>query len=205
MLTWGLLAQTAVFLCWIRALLWLTEFASRLVVPLCLLQLDGRFDTLGALYSSHQSHRTDIRFLGYLFVDTCILDLLPVYVLGFLDLFSWTCAVFSLFLHGFGPYCSGSSCSCRVGPLSLLMLSWFVVLCSLSWIPLFWFFDARDDSARFVLCWICPLELFILSWRVVLWWFFVSLMLVYNFSSFLKHLRRVRFLFWKRHEFPSAS
>jgi len=51
-----------------------------------------------------------------------------------------------------------------------------------------------------VLCLIGPLELFILSWRVVSWWFFVSLVLVYNFSSFLKHLRRVRFLFWKRHE-----
>ena len=137
MLTWGLLAQTAVFLCWIRALLWLTEFASRLVVPLWLLQLDGRFDTLGALYSSHRSHRTDIRLLGYLFVGTCILDLLPVYVLGFLDLFSWTCAVFSFFLHGFGPYCSGSSCSCRLGPLALLVLSWFVVLCSLGGCALF--------------------------------------------------------------------
>jgi len=32
-------------------------------VPLCLLQREGRFDTLGALNSSHRSHRTDIRFL----------------------------------------------------------------------------------------------------------------------------------------------
>ena len=103
-LTWGLLAPTAVFLRWIRTLLWLTEFAIRVVVPLCLLQLDGRFDTLGALYSSHRSHRTDIRFFFYRFVGTCILDLLPVYALGCLDLFSWTCAVFSLFLHGFGPF-----------------------------------------------------------------------------------------------------
>ena len=57
-------------------------------MPLGLLQRDGRFDTLGALYSSHRFHRTDIRFLFYRFVGTCILDLLPVYALGCLDVFS---------------------------------------------------------------------------------------------------------------------